>query len=93
AWGDEHFSHVEAVNTVTEDCAEDLIAITQEISGRSVPRKSLNHLLSRPLGSRMFGHVEVHKSRRSCLSTRKTYKIWNVAVGTVKKSIDTKSLT
>jgi hypothetical protein len=47
------------VNTVTEDCAKNLIAITQEISGRWVPRKLLNHLLSRPLGSRMFGHVEV----------------------------------
>ena len=44
---------------MTEDFAKNLIAITQEISGRWVPRKRPNHLLSRPLGSRMFGHVEV----------------------------------
>jgi len=44
---------------VTEECTKDLIAITQEISGCRVPRKCLNLLPSRPLGSRMFGHVEV----------------------------------
>ena len=44
---------------VTEDCAEDFIAITQQIAGCWIPRKSLNHLLSCPLGRRMFGHVEV----------------------------------
>jgi signal transduction histidine kinase len=54
-----HGSHVEGVNTVTEDCAKNLIVITQEISGRWVPRKRLNHLLSGPLGSRMFSHVEM----------------------------------
>ena len=51
--------HVEAVYTVTEACAISLIAITQEIFRRWIPRKCLNHLLSGPLGRRMFGHVEV----------------------------------
>ena len=49
----------EAVNAVTEACAISLIAITQEVLRRRVPRKCLNHLLSGPLGSWMFGHVEV----------------------------------
>ena len=44
---------------VTEDFAKNLIAITQEIFRRWIPRKRLNHLLSGSLGRRMFGHVEV----------------------------------
>ena len=73
-----HFSHIEGVNTVTEYCAKNLIAITQEISGRWVPGGRLNHLLRRPSSGWMFGHVEVDTTRRSCLSTKKTYKIRNV---------------
>jgi hypothetical protein len=44
---------------VTEACAIGLIAITQEILGFRVPWECLNHLLSGPLGSRMFGNIEV----------------------------------
>jgi hypothetical protein len=51
--------HAEAVNTVTKDCAISLIAITQEMLRRSVPWECLDHLLSCPLGSRMFGNIEV----------------------------------
>jgi hypothetical protein len=59
-WSDERFSHVEGVDSVTEDCAKNPITIMQEISGCWIPWKRFNHLLRRPLGSRMFGHVEVH---------------------------------
>ena len=45
--------------TFTEVCAKSLIAVTQEIFRRWIPRKRLNHLLSGSLGRRMFGHVEV----------------------------------
>jgi hypothetical protein len=52
--------HVESVNRVTDDCTINLIAITQTLmSGCWVLRKRLNHLLSGPLSSLVFGHVEV----------------------------------
>jgi len=45
---------------LTEDCAKNLVAITQEILGWRIPRERFNHLLSRPLGSWMFGYVEMN---------------------------------
>ena len=81
----------QGLHLVDEVLAENLVTITQQITRRTVPWKGLAKLLGCPLCSWMSCHAEVENARRrSCASTRNTYRTWNRTVGTVKKSTDTK---
>src|SRR5262245_36003741 len=48
------------LDALPKDRAVYAVAIAQEIAWRLVPRKGLHHLLGRPLGSWMLGHVEMN---------------------------------
>jgi hypothetical protein len=72
-----------------EVLAEDPIAIPQQVPWRRIPREGFAHLLRRPLCRGMCGDREGRMRRRSCASTRNTYRIWNRIVGTTKKSTET----
>ena len=78
------------LHLVDEVLAENLVTVTQQITRCTVPWKGLTKLLGRPLCGRMSRHAELQNARRSCASTRNTYRTWNRTVGTVKKSTDTK---
>ena len=56
-------SDAHSSNSGTKVGAVDGIAVAEEIAGdRITTRKSFDHLLRRPLGRRMTGHVEVHNA-------------------------------
>jgi hypothetical protein len=58
-----------------EIIAENPIPIPQEITRCRVPGKCIAKLLSGPFCRRMRGYAKVEIRRRSCASTRNTYRI------------------
>ena len=84
----------ETVDASIEVRSVGLVSIPYQVPRRRVPWKSIDHLLRRPLGGRMFGDIEMNDTAtRSWRRTMKTNRTLKVAVGKVKKSSDTKSFT
>ena len=70
------------------------IAVSNQITRSSIKWKRFDDLLRRPLRRRMLRHIEVNNSPPVVwASTMKTNNTRNVAVGTMKKSIDTRFRT
>ena len=55
----DHFFYVETAHPPTEPLAIDAVAITNEVFGRGIEGKGLDHLLRGPLRRRMCSDVEV----------------------------------
>src|SRR5260370_31160727 len=55
----QHFLDAEVSHLCSEVMAEDGIAVAQQVSRELVKGKGLPQLLSRPLRSRVGGHIEV----------------------------------
>ena len=89
---DEHFGDLEPCHPAPEVSSVDAIAIAQEVPRRRVPREAST--ICRAVHSAVGCSVTLKCStrRRSWASTTKTNRIWKVAEGTVKKSIETRSL-
>ena len=90
-YGD-HLTDPHAPHPVLERVAVDLVTIAEEIGGRGIVREGVHDLLSRPGGGQRLGDVEVEDSpamvgEHDQASTRRR------TVGTVKKSIETRSWT
>ena len=54
-----------------------------------IVRKRFDHLLSGPAGRRVLGHIEVNQASAVMSKHDQANNTRNVAVGTVKKSIET----
>ena len=74
-------------------CAIDVVEITPEIGWRFVTWEGFNQLSSRPLCRGMLGYVKVHHPSAVVDQDRSTNRALCIAVGTVKKSRDTRSYT
>lgn len=59
AWSSENLSNTHGIHLLSEIIAEDVVAISQHIPWRGVPRESITELLGGPLGGRMGGDAEV----------------------------------
>jgi len=67
------------------------VAIAEKIPRRRIVRERADELLRGPGGGGMLGDVEWTRRRRWWASTTRTKRTRSRAVGTVKKSIETKS--
>jgi hypothetical protein len=65
-----------------------VIAVADHDPRRPLEVQRLDHLLGRPLARRRLGDPEPSTRRRSCASTKNTYRLRVVAIGTSKKSTD-----
>jgi hypothetical protein len=86
----------EAVRTskaVPETFAVNLVPVAHQIPWRCVFREGFQDLLSSPSGGPMLGHLEMKQAAPMVSSSTSTKRTRKVAVGTVKKSTDTSSLT
>ena len=59
-WRRQNLLDLEPRDTSVEVRTVDLISVPQQVTRRRVPGKGVNHLLRRPLGRRMFRHVEIN---------------------------------
>ena len=91
-WGDDNVLHTHVPDALPKGCPGDAIAVTPQIPGCLAPWKRLDHLLRGPLCRRVLGDGEMHDAWRSCASMKNTKSTRNVAVGTTKKSHDTRFL-
>src|SRR6266849_1183651 len=55
----QHFLNAHVSHLPSECIAEDRIAVAQQVTRELVKRKGFPQLLSRPLGGRVGGHIEV----------------------------------
>jgi hypothetical protein len=78
---------------VPELLAVDFVTITQEKGRCGLVREGVHELLSRPGGDGMLGDVEVDDAPAVVSETTRTKRTRRRAVGTVKKSIETRSWT
>ena len=92
-WRTEDLSDAHVRHAMLKHVAEDAIAITNQKTGRSIIGKRFDNLLGRPLGCRMRGDVEMHDVPVVVAHHHKANSMRNVAVGTVKKSIATMSVS
>jgi hypothetical protein len=90
----ENFLDLHPLHTVAELLAIDLITVAQEVGGRGVVRERGDDLRGGPNSGRVLRDVEVWTTRRRWwASTTRTNNTRRRAVGTVKKSMGTKSRT
>ena len=89
----QHLFDAHRLHLLDEVLAEDPIAIPQQIARRGVPREGFAQSAA-PSTPRSDAPLQRsgRMRRRSCASTRNTYRIWNRMVGTTKKSTDTMRL-
>ena len=52
--------HPETVDTSVEVRSVGLVSVPYQVPRRCIPWKSIDHLLCRPLGGRMFGDIEMN---------------------------------
>ena len=52
--------HSETVDATVEVRSVSLVSISYQVPRRRIPWKSIDHLLRRPLGRRMFGDIEMN---------------------------------
>src|SRR6266849_4973289 len=88
---DRHFLNTHSLHPTTKLLAIDLVSISQQVTWCRILWKGFCHLVPCPQGRRVLCHVEVNDAPAMMSSTTKTNKTRNVAVGTVKKSIETRS--
>ena len=60
AWCSNNFLDAHVLDPLAEDVSVDRVTIAKQEARRFVVRKRLDNLLSRPLGCRMSGDVEMH---------------------------------
>jgi hypothetical protein len=89
--GGEHLSDAESRHPPTESGAIDAVPIAEEIAWRRVPGERLDDELGRPLRSRVRLTLSCSTRRRVSDTMISTKTTRNIAVLTVKKSIDTRS--
>ena len=58
--GNDHLVNPHVSDALPKRSTVDTIPVAQEIAGRSIPRKRVDHLLCRPRRSGMLCHVDVH---------------------------------
>ena len=87
------FRDAHALHTMPEVLAIDPVAIAEKIGWRSVVREGLHDLLGRPVRGGMLGDVEVEDSPAMVNEHEEDEKHSQAALGTVKKSIETRSRT
>jgi hypothetical protein len=71
----------------------DAVAVAKEVGRRGLVREGVDELLRGPDSGRVLGDVEVDDRRRWWVRTTRTKRTRRRAVGTVKKSIETRSRT
>src|SRR3984893_472597 len=72
-----------------EFIAEDRVTVTQQVARELVKGKGFPQLLSRPLGGRVSGHIEMKNPTPVMGQYQKHVRNWKRMVGTVKKSMET----
>src|SRR5215472_6092290 len=87
----EDFFHAHAWDSLAELTPIDLVPISQQVTWCVIFGKGFDHLLSGPARRGMLRHLRVNHTSPVMTRTTKTNKTRKVAVGTVKKSIDTRS--
>jgi hypothetical protein len=87
------FGDAHVTEAIPETFTVDLVPVSDQVAWRSVFGERFQDLLSGPSCRRMPGHVEINTLRRRWAKTTKTNKTRKVAVGTVKKSMETNSFT
>src|SRR5215813_12350459 len=60
ARGDLHLFEAHVLDTLLKSCPVDAVAVAEQIPRRLIPRKSLDDLLSSPLGGWVLGDVDMH---------------------------------
>ena len=91
--GREDFLDPHALHSVPKLFAVDLVAVAQEIGGRGVVRKGIHDLLGGPVGGGVLGHIEVDDAPAMVSEHDEDERTRSRAVGTVKKSRETRSRT
>ena len=89
----EDFADLHTLHSVAKLLAIHLVTIAQKIGGRGVVREGVHDLLGGPGGGGMLGDVEVDDAPAVVGEHDETKRTRRRAVGTVKKSIETKSRT
>jgi len=79
--------------TRRRNCREDAVRCKDEKPGRRVVREGLDNLLRRPSRGRGVGHVEMYDSAAVMEEDYEHVEQRNIAVGTTKKSTETRSAT
>ena len=89
----EDFTDTHALHALPEHVTVDRVAIAEEVGRGGVAREGVHELLGRPGGGGCSVTLKWRTRRRSWASTTKTNSTRKRAVGTVKKSIETRSRT
>ena len=89
----EDFTDPHALHAVLECMAVDPVAIAKEIRRCAVIGKGLYDLLGGPVGGGVLGHVEVDDASAMVNQHDENKRTRKRAVGTVKKSRETRSRT
>jgi hypothetical protein len=89
----ENFLDLHPLHTVAELLAIDLITVAQEVGWRGVVRERGDDLLGGPNSGRVLGDVEVDDAPALVGEHDEDNNTRRRAVGTVKKSMGTKSRT
>jgi len=90
---DEDLGKTDGLHPLSKLSAEDAGAIADEKPGRRVVGEGLDNLLRRPSRGRGVGHVEMYDSAAVMEEDYEHVEHRNVAVGTTKKSTETRSAT
>ncbi len=60
ARGGKDLLHSETIDATVEVRSVGLVSVSYQVPRRCIPWKSIDHLLRRPLGGRMFGDIEMN---------------------------------
>ncbi len=85
----EHLLDALRFHLIHELLAEDLVAITEKVARRTVPRERFPHLLRRPLCGCTRGDCEMHNGPPVGCQYQKYIQDLESTVGIVKKSTET----
>ena len=88
-----HLFDAQMPDALLETGAVDGVPIPQQVTGRCLPGKGLDDLLGCPLGGGMLSNFDVHDATALMRQHDEDEEHSAVAVGTVKKSHATMSLT
>ena len=84
------FEYPQRLDSAGEHGAVDRIAVAQQVARGGVPGERLHELLSRPLGRRDVGDVDVDDASPVMRQDDEDNNTLNSTVGTVKKSTETR---
>ena len=89
----QHLLDAECRDAPVEGGGVDSISVSQQVTRRRIPGKGLDDLLRCPPGRRIFRDVEMHDTTPIVPQDDEDEQPLKVAVGSVKKSTDTRSGT